>query len=281
MRFKRQDVSPFATVNFPYWGLIAVGIASSVYHSTLKYHTQMGQSKKPSYRSRLTPIVADEMSMHLAMGCVLMQVFNFRKPPDIQKRNSALIIGGLTTFIVYHCLTDEFVLHVAIFFGLSVTVSRMTSKITKETVKDRQHKKKLNRLTLMATCKNVVLPVSKCLTLTVYTGTALFAYFLWNIDVHLCNYVTALKHRLGLPWGILLELHGWWHILTAISSYSFMAMVEFLTCPEHDESHGVGFAWPARGVLQDLAHSISPVSPAKIKTTLTSHANGSARKKNS
>ena len=31
-----------------------------------------------------------------------------------------------------------------------------------------------------------------------------------------------------------------------------MAMVEFLTCPEHDESHGVGFAWPAKGVLQDL-----------------------------
>lgn len=95
--------------------------------------------------------------MHLAMGCVLMQVFNFRKPPEVQKRNSAIIIGGLTSFIIYHCVTDEFVLHVIIFFSLSVTVSRMTSKITKETVKDPQHKKKLSTLVKTATgvfCKN-------------------------------------------------------------------------------------------------------------------------------
>lgn len=130
-------MSPFAAVNFPYWGLITVGLASGIYHSTLKYHTQM----------------ADEMSMHLAMGCVLMQVFNFRKPAHIQKRNSAIIVGGLTSFIIYHCLTDEFVLHVAIFFALSVTVSRMTSKITKETVKDPGQKKKLGTLVKTATCE--------------------------------------------------------------------------------------------------------------------------------
>lgn len=93
--------------------------------------------------------------MHLAMGCVLLQVFNFRKPAEIQKRNSAFIIGGLTSFIVYHCLTDEFVLHVVIFFTLSVTVSRMTSKIIRDTVKDQKHKRKLRNLTTMATCKSI------------------------------------------------------------------------------------------------------------------------------
>lgn len=55
-----------------------------------------------------------------------------------------------------------------------------------------------------------------------------------------------------MPLAVLLELHGWWHILTAIAAYAFMAMVEFLTCPEHDESHGIGFAWPAAGVLSDI-----------------------------
>lgn len=45
-RVKRQDISHFAAVNLPYWGLIGVGIFSTIYHSTLKYHTQMG--KPPS-----------------------------------------------------------------------------------------------------------------------------------------------------------------------------------------------------------------------------------------
>lgn len=89
------------------------------------------------------------------MGCVLIQVFNFRKPARVQRRNSILIVGGLTTFIVYHCLTDEFWGHVVIFFALSVTVSRMTSKINKETVKNPDHKRKLGTLTTMATCKSL------------------------------------------------------------------------------------------------------------------------------
>jgi dihydroceramidase len=32
-----------------------------------------------------------------------------------------------------------------------------------------------------------------------------------------------------MPWSFLLELHGWWHILTAAGAYTFMAMVEGLT----------------------------------------------------
>jgi dihydroceramidase len=55
-----------------------------------------------------------------------------------------------------------------------------------------------------------------------------------------------------MPWGIILELHGWWHILTAISAYCFMAMIEFLTASSIDEAHSIGFAWPAKLVLGGL-----------------------------
>lgn len=98
--------------------------------------------------------------------------------------------------------------------------------------------------------------------------------------MHLCAQVTALKRRLGLPWGVLLELHGWWHILTSISSYTFMAMVEFLTSPEH-ESRGAGFAWPAKKVLGDLAQAVpTPISLVKAKMN-GSASNGSIDKKTS
>ena len=55
-----------------------------------------------------------------------------------------------------------------------------------------------------------------------------------------------------MPWGILLEFHSWWHILTAIAAYDLIAVIEFLTSPDHDDSRGIGFAWPAKAVLQDI-----------------------------
>ena len=58
--------------------------------------------------------------------------------------------------------------------------------------------------------------------------------------------------------------------MTAISSYTFMAMIEFLTSPGHDKSHGLGFNWPAKTVLEDML-------PKKISDAVangTAHANG-------
>jgi dihydroceramidase len=55
-----------------------------------------------------------------------------------------------------------------------------------------------------------------------------------------------------MPWGIILELHGFWHIMTSISAYTFMAMIEYLTSPSRDGSQYLGFVWPARLVLGDI-----------------------------
>ena len=78
-----------------------------------------------------------------------------------------------------------------------------------------------------------------------------------------------------MPLGILLELHGWWHILTAIASYTFMAMIEFLTCPEHDESHGLGFKWPAKAVLEALVPIKAVVESANGTVIANGYMNGS------
>ena len=83
---------------------------------------------------------------------------------------------------------------------------------------------------------------------------------------------------MGMPWGALLELHGWWHILTAIAAYTLMAMIEFLTGAEQDENHGNGFLWPAKAVLQELAGK-EPVNGngevTRGKLQANGHSNGS------
>lgn len=38
----------------------------------------------------------------------------------------------------------------------------------------------------------------------------LSGFALWNIDNEFCGTLRQWRHDIGLPWGILLEGHGWW-----------------------------------------------------------------------
>lgn len=53
---------------------------------------------------------------------------------------------------------------------------------------------------------------------------------------------------------MILELHGWWHILTGIGSYVGMALCEYLITTEEGKTDRIeeGFVWPVRAVLRDL-----------------------------
>ncbi|KAA8569541.1 hypothetical protein EYC84_001159 [Monilinia fructicola] len=57
----------------------------------------------------------------------------------------------------------------------------------------------------------------------------------------------------GMPWSFVLELHGWWHILTGIGAYIFIALVEYLTSEEAGQALGQSFAWPGKAnVLETI-----------------------------
>ena len=116
------------------------------------------------------------MSMHLATGCVLIQLWTFQQPPEIQRRNATIIIGGLASFVVYHCVTDEFVLHVIVFLASTLvrnvpvkslsdirhlltfcpwvckSVGWKTRRTIKERIEDKTEKEILGTLTTFATC---------------------------------------------------------------------------------------------------------------------------------
>lgn len=53
-------------------------------------------------------------------------------------------------------------------------------------------------------------------------GVCLFGYGLWHIDLEFCAQLRDMKERVGLPWAWVFELHGWWHIFTAIGASMFM-----------------------------------------------------------
>jgi dihydroceramidase len=86
------------------------------------------------------------MSMHFAMGCALIRVFTFQKPVEIQRRNIAIIVVGLTSFITYHCVTDEFTLHIIVFLTLTFVVTGKTHSIIQKTIHDSKQRSKMSGL---------------------------------------------------------------------------------------------------------------------------------------
>jgi hypothetical protein len=50
------------------------------------------------------------------------------------------------------------------------------------------------------------------------------------MDNIFCHHLTATKKQILLPWSVILEGHGWWHILTGLGKFP----VPPLTLPTYD-----------------------------------------------
>lgn len=56
-------------------------------------------------------------------------------------------------------------------------------------------------------------------------GICIAGYVLWNVDLECCMWLRGLRAKVGLPWAWALELHGWWHVLTAVGAARVMDVV--------------------------------------------------------
>lgn len=83
------------------------------------------------------------------------------------------------------------------------------------------------------------------------SGAVLFlsGFGLWGIDRGQCSNLTTVKHWMGIPWGFIFELHGWWHILTGLGVALFITVLNQLRVHlahqenEYEMQFTLGF-WP-------------------------------------
>ena len=47
-------------------------------------------------------------------------------------------------------------------------------------------------------------------------------FALWAIDNFYCSQLRQWRRSIGLPWGIILEGHGWWHLMTGTGAYYYI-----------------------------------------------------------
>jgi len=205
--------------NLPYFGIAAVGVGSAIFHATMKNYTQWG----------------DDLSMLLATGTVLHRVYTFDKSLNYTITFGLGLTTILTAFAIWHCVTDETIMH-SIIFGLMIHIIAQKTRVV---IKDRIH----------------VPAIQKEVRKVAIWGATTFAtgFAIWCIDNAICNQLTELKRAMGMPWSFLLEFHGWWHILTGIGAYIFIALVEYLTSDEADQPLEGRFAWPVDWIIDGSA----------------------------
>ncbi|KAH8430653.1 ceramidase [Aspergillus melleus] len=190
---------------------MAVGICSAAFHVTMKYHTQM----------------MDDLSMLFATTPVLHRVLTARSNRQDSVRLAILLGSVLAALVVYHVATDELILH-SVAFGVMVTVIGIR---TMQLVKSRTEANSAERRKVWG---------------IVRFGAVIFnlGFYIWLVDNKICGILKTWKAKIGLPWAFVLELHGWWHIFTAIGAYIFIAIVDHLVSGEdHEELDSL--AWPA------------------------------------
>ncbi|KAF4632036.1 hypothetical protein G7Y89_g6090 [Cudoniella acicularis] len=106
--------------NLPYLGIAAVGLGSGIFHATMKNYTQW----------------CDDLSMLLAVATVTHRVFTFDKSITYTVTSGLILTTLMTTFSVWHCVTDELIMHSVLFGIMIAMVGIKTRSIIKARVSD-------------------------------------------------------------------------------------------------------------------------------------------------
>ncbi|EED24287.1 alkaline dihydroceramidase Ydc1, putative [Talaromyces stipitatus ATCC 10500] len=192
-----------------FYGYLLVGTGSFLFHSTLKYPMQL----------------VDELSMIYTTCLMCYASFSYSRSAPV-RTFLAVALTGLAVFITlyYHYLQDP-VFHQNA-YALLTTIVVLRSMYTMEVALRPKWRK--SREEDRAAREKQGLPVPskerqeyenardlktlKTMWFMVVYGLAMFlgGFAIWNLDNFFCNTLRSWRQQIGLPWGILLEGHGWW-----------------------------------------------------------------------
>lgn len=174
--------------------LVFIGVFSSLFHATLHSETQF----------------LDEMSMFLLGTALLQPLYAAGRPPAQRAALTAALIAAVAAVSAVYWRTRVVELHWGAFFLMENLIwPRAWYLISSRGAPGRSaaERARLWRAFVRA------------------TGVMALALAVWVVDLELCPPLRALRARVGLPWAHLLELHGWWHILTAVAASKYIALI--------------------------------------------------------
>lgn len=202
-------------------GYLIVGSGSFAFHTTLKYPMQL----------------VDELSMIYTTCLMFWATFEYGRAAPIP-----LFLGlgtsGLAVFITayYHYLQDP-TFHQNAYAILTAAVVFRSMYVMEVNIRPYYRKKHDTHVKVQGSTavserekqeearkdKRDQDIVSK-MWIIVGVGLSVFlgGFGIWNLDNAYCSTLRTWRREVGLPWGILLEGHGWWHLMTGLGAYFYI-----------------------------------------------------------
>lgn len=176
--------------------LVLIGIFSSIFHATLHQDTQF----------------LDEMSMFFLGSALLQPLLTTGLPVATRRVITATLVSAVVAVSAVYYQKKAVIIH-----GVAFTIMEVLI---------------FSRLLYLIRCRDRTQAEKSQLAGQFWTATGfmVLAIVLWLIDLELCFPLRDIRNMVGLPWAFLLELHGWWHILTAMGAARFVKLVREI-CP--------------------------------------------------
>lgn len=171
-------------------GFASVGVGSFMFHSTLWYEHQL----------------MDELPMVWVTAIPFGYIWGWNKPQpwNLIWNVGAFLMTSIFTYIYIFVYRNP-VFHQVFYAFLNFAVIYKTIKTIQQTVSDQPSRRFLYKLLLFS------------------FSLFGFGFLIWNLDNIFCSTIRYWRRSyLGLPLGILLEGHGWWHLFTGLGIYYFI-----------------------------------------------------------
>lgn len=85
-------------------------------------------------------------------------------------------------------------------------------------------------------------------------GVSIFlgGFALWGIDNVYCGTLRSWRRQIGMPWGFLLEGHGWWHLMTGVGAYCYIVWGIYLRHILNGDQDKYVLCWPSLWQLPEI-----------------------------
>ncbi|KAJ2490112.1 hypothetical protein IWW37_003461 [Coemansia sp. RSA 2050] len=187
-----------------YMGLLFVGCGSACFHATLKYTTQLLDELPMLYLCALGFYSLVEADRTVRFGW---------------KLPAALISLQAAITITYILWIQSPVFHQAAFASTACASVAFGYRRQCEMEISNRTRRKFQRLLLQG-----------------FLGMA-GGFFVWNLDNIFCHRLRTYRSHISSPFDAFLQLHGWWHILTAYGSTYLLLWVHLTRLARQDHDH--------------------------------------------
>ena len=214
-------------------GCFLVAIGSFLFHSTLKCMS-LPNVEYTTDHVRLTfalghvdPMqLVDELSMIYTTCLIWYAIFSHRKSPSFRTFLGAGLVGFAAFVTFYYHYLQEPAFHQIIYALLTAVVVFRSVYVMEVILRPKWRRRtgfggerKDEQWTMAAAESQEAedkrdIAILRMMWIMVASGLSVFlgGFVIWSLDNRYCSGLRRWRHWLGLPWGILLEGHGWWYV---------------------------------------------------------------------